>query len=628
LRVGFFSASGAVSSAEATPVVITNSPPLGALTVTGDPYANSTLTVNPAFTDAEGINEATRVYTWYRNDAVHATGTSYTTVVGDIDATFYVEASYTDNEGEAHTIASDPFTIVNAPPQGSVSLAGLFRAGETVTATVNGLDDADGVDSNTISYQWMRGAEEIAGATALSYELQVADIGELVKMEVRYTDDLGKAEVLSSDLGFVVGRSPVLDNPQADQEAFVGLPFSYTVPADTFSDPDGHALSYSASLADDSALPAWLSFDAPSRTFAGTPPDVLQTIDLKVVAADSEYSVSDEFALTIRARVSESFEDFDPPVVSGEAAPSTEEGNTAVASYSADKTVSWSVAGADAAFFSISTDGVLTFISAPAYNAADADGNNVYEVTVKATDSSGNVGEQAVSVTVNTTFITANTVLHLDASDTNSYPGSGDTWADLSASNNDVFITGNVAYSSEGGGSMSLDGNGDFLRRFIFADAPQSTLSMVFWLKYEGDSGTIAMQGRNASDSDTEWLFNVDADGKLEFWDYDGGYGFNHVKSDTALQLNQWYMVAFVKDGTSGKFYLNGAADGTAVAALDASYSSNDFVIGVDYRTWEQSSTAETALATKIAKAAVYNTSLTDAEILQNFNATKSRFGL
>jgi hypothetical protein len=309
--------------------------------------------------------------------------------------------------------------------------------------------------------------------------------------------------------------------------------------------------------------------------------------------------------------------------VSGEAAPSTEEGNTAVASYSADKTVSWSVAGADAAFFSISTDGVLTFISAPAYNAADADGNNVYEVTVKATDSSGNVGEQAVSVTVNTTFITANTVLHLDASDTNSYPGSGDTWADLSASNNDVFITGNVAYSSEGGGSMSLDGNGDFLRRFIFADAPQSTLSMVFWLKYEGDSGTIAMQGRNASDSDTEWLFNVDADGKLEFWDYDGGYGFNHVKSDTALQLNQWYMVAFVKDGTSGKFYLNGAADGTAVAALDASYSSNDFVIGVDYRMWEQSSTAEIALAIKIAKAAVYNTSLMDVEILQNFNVTK-----
>ena len=56
-----------------------------------------------------------------------------------------------------------------------------------------------------------------------------------------------------------------------------------------FSDPDaGDNLTYSAALSDDSALPAWLTFTAGTRTFGGTPEnDDVGTITVKVTATDN-----------------------------------------------------------------------------------------------------------------------------------------------------------------------------------------------------------------------------------------------------------------------------------------------------------------------------------------------------
>ena len=59
-------------------------------------------------------------------------------------------------------------------------------------------------------------------------------------------------------------------------------------------------LTYTATLSDGSALPAWLTFDALTRTFSGTPPaDATDTIDLTVVASDGSFSASDTFRLTV-----------------------------------------------------------------------------------------------------------------------------------------------------------------------------------------------------------------------------------------------------------------------------------------------------------------------------------------
>ena len=95
---------------------------------------------------------------------------------------------------------------------------------------------------------------------------------------------------------------PVVVNGISDLTATVSTLFDVTLPADTFNDPDGNPLSYSATLEDGSDLPNWLIFDATTRTFSGTPlENHLGSINIKVTASDGSLSVSDIFTLEVIA---------------------------------------------------------------------------------------------------------------------------------------------------------------------------------------------------------------------------------------------------------------------------------------------------------------------------------------
>ena len=93
---------------------------------------------------------------------------------------------------------------------------------------------------------------------------------------------------------------PVLDIPLLNQSATQDTAFSYQVPANTFSDLDGDALAYSASLADGSSLPAWLSFDASTGTLSGTPGNSdVGSVSVTVTASDGLASASSTFTLNV-----------------------------------------------------------------------------------------------------------------------------------------------------------------------------------------------------------------------------------------------------------------------------------------------------------------------------------------
>ncbi|VVN09551.1 hypothetical protein PS647_03770 [Pseudomonas fluorescens] len=99
-----------------------------------------------------------------------------------------------------------------------------------------------------------------------------------------------------------VNDAPTLVTALADQSASEDSPFSYSVPSNTFADVDaGDTLSYSASLANGEPLPSWLSFDANTRTFSGTPAQAdVGAIDLRVTASDAAgLAVNDLFRLTV-----------------------------------------------------------------------------------------------------------------------------------------------------------------------------------------------------------------------------------------------------------------------------------------------------------------------------------------
>ena len=124
----------------------------------------------------------------------------------------------------------------------------------------------------------------------------------------------GRYDLRDVDLVTIDGAedAPTLDNLIADQTATEDSPFSFTVPANTFSDVDASdTLTYTATLSDDSPLPAWLSFDALPQTFSGTPTNAdIGTISVKVTADDGTSTVNDVFDLTVTNTN-------DPPVIGG-----------------------------------------------------------------------------------------------------------------------------------------------------------------------------------------------------------------------------------------------------------------------------------------------------------------------
>lgn len=113
--------------------------------------------------------------------------------------------------------------------------------------------------------------------------------------DVRFAD-------MTTSLGTSANDPPQLGAPAlADQVWYDGEDTSYQIPSTAFFDPDQDALTFTATLADGSALPAWLTFDPASGVFRGSPPHHVAgtVLSLKVTAADQQFSVSDIFLLTI-----------------------------------------------------------------------------------------------------------------------------------------------------------------------------------------------------------------------------------------------------------------------------------------------------------------------------------------
>ena len=205
-----------------------------------------------------------------------------------------------------------------------------------------------------------------------------------------------------------VNDAPTLAAPIPDQGATQGTAFAYTLPAGTFADVDGDTLALAATRADGTALPAWLTFDAATGKFSGTPPaGSAGTLSVKVTATDpASASASDTFDIAV------AFTNTPPTITSNgggaTAAISVAENATAVTIVAASdpdagQSKTYALAGgADATKFMIdAATGALSFKTAPDFEApGDAGANNVYDVVVQVSDGAGGTDTQAIAVSV------------------------------------------------------------------------------------------------------------------------------------------------------------------------------------------------------------------------------------
>lgn len=206
----------------------------------------------------------------------------------------------------------DISTANKVPVRGPVTVA-PFKAevGKLLTFTLaaNTLVDPDPLDTFAYSASlandvplpaWLKFD---AASRTFTGTPTATDVGS-VPVKLWGTDNHGGRGYI--DLPLVVSpanRTPVLAAALADQANALGTAFSYVVPAGAFTDPDaGTVLSYSATMADGTPLPGWLSFNATTRAFGGTPP-AAGTFSVKVTARDTgNLSASDVFDLVVSVK--------------------------------------------------------------------------------------------------------------------------------------------------------------------------------------------------------------------------------------------------------------------------------------------------------------------------------------
>ena len=217
-------------------------------------------------------------------------------------------------------------------------------------------------------------------------------------------------------------------------------------------------------------------------------------------------------------------------------------------------------------------------------------------------------------------IITSGCVLSLDAAERLSYPRTGTTWRDLSGNNNNGTLTNGPTFNAGNLGSIVFDGTNDYVISSNFT--PNfSTKTLSGWVKLSSISqqggGLITLQSIDGLVFDSI-VYNETGQG----WGF-GSNGFNRTNwsgiSETSTSI--WVNITATYENSNYRMYRNGILiyTLTSFGALNFNFNSN---VQLAYRHLGSSG----YLAATISQGFVYNRALSATEILNNYNATKSRF--
>lgn len=198
-------------------------------------------------------------------------------------------------------------------------------------------------------------------------------------------------------------------------------------------------------------------------------------------------------------------------------------------------------------------------------------------------------------------------VLCLDAGNARSYPGSGTAWTDLSGNGNNGTLINGANFSTSNGGIFALDGINDYI------DIPIN-LSTTNYTVIGASRYTGSVNGRIFSAKNNNWLMGHYSDSVLSY--YAEGWITFGGGSDTNWRI---YSATGNISSDSYNFYVNGALNFGPNSGGSA--GPNGFAIGSYGGTIEFSSA-------QVGFLLAYNRVLSAAEISQNFNALRGRFGL
>ncbi len=219
-------------------------------------------------------------------------------------------------------------------------------------------------------------------------------------------------------------------------------------------------------------------------------------------------------------------------------------------------------------------------------------------------------------------IVTSGLVMHLDAGNAASYPGSGTLWTDLSGNGNNATLTNGPTYSAADGGQIVFDGTNDWASGSVINIASAGTVEV--WFRKTGvgspDAGNVVDLMSNISPASTAgWSCGIKGN-KLDFYiANNGSFGVEDLSSAT-ISDNTWYQAVFTYNGSNKIIYINGVQDSIFSSTVNGASTQ---IWGIAAR-----NTGARNFKGSIPIVHVYNRALPLADIEQNFGANRARFGL
>ena len=220
-------------------------------------------------------------------------------------------------------------------------------------------------------------------------------------------------------------------------------------------------------------------------------------------------------------------------------------------------------------------------------------------------------------------IVTDGLVLALDAGNTKSYQSGSATWFDKSGNANNGTLTNGPTFSSANGGSIVFDQVDDFVTapNNSSINLTEAGGAVSVWVK-TGVNATGSLNGNLVGKTNTYsngyWLVKYNNKVRMSL------YGNSNLEmiGERSITDNIWHYVVATWTSSQLTIYIDGALDKTQSYNFAFTTATNPLYIG------RQNNTGEGYFRGNISQVQIYNRALSAQEVLQNYNATKSRFNL
>ena len=225
-------------------------------------------------------------------------------------------------------------------------------------------------------------------------------------------------------------------------------------------------------------------------------------------------------------------------------------------------------------------------------------------------------------------IVTNGLVLLLDAAKKDSYAGSGTLWSDISGNGNNGTLTNGPTFNSNNGGSIVFDGIDDRVSGTTINTGQNFTVNCWIFPTLLGATRRALVGNGYPYTSRVGWFLCTAGGGvNNTFFLSIGNDSSFRIAAANTLSTNTWQYVTGVVTNGGGTItlYKNGETTNTANSGISSgtiTYTDNQFYIG-----WRHS-TGGDPYTGRITQTTIYNRALSQQEVLQNFNATRARFGI